>query len=173
MIGRIIHWVYCLPIWEAAVIALLFSGGLFWLRCNHSHRKWWKPLLILLLICWGMALLLHTLLSRGRLDTTVSLVPFQTYITVLRGGEKELLRSAFMNVLLFYPAGLLLLLLFPKWKGGWVLAGLVLISVSIEVCQYAFRLGYAEVDDVIHNTLGALLGLAVLGLYRKNNTPKG
>lgn len=173
MIGRIVHWIYCLPIWEAAVMALLFSGGLLWLHRKQSHRKWWKPLLISMLLCLAAAMMVHTLLNREPIHTKVTLIPFQTYVTVFQGGEKELLRSAFMNVLLFYPAGILLLLLFPRWKCGWVLAGLVLISVGIELCQYAFQLGFAEVDDVIHNALGATLGIAVMHLYRKNNTPKG
>ena len=34
-----------------------------------------------------------------------------------------------------------------------------LFSACVEFCQYKFALGYAEVDDVIHNTLGAAIGV--------------
>ena len=173
MIGRIIHWVYCLPIRDAVVIGLLFTQFLFWLHKNHAERKWCKPLLISMALLWAVGMLTHTLLNRSGQDATSSLIPFQTYITVLKGGEKELLRSAFMNVLLFYPGGLLLMLLFPRWKGLWVAVGLVLTSVTIELLQYRFSLGYAELDDVLHNGLGAVLGTTIARLYHKNNPPEG
>lgn len=32
------------------------------------------------------------------------------------------------------------------------------MSIGIEYAQYRFGLGLAEVDDVIHNALGAMLG---------------
>ena len=32
------------------------------------------------------------------------------------------------------------------------------ISVSIEAMQYFFHRGFAETDDVMHNTLGCILG---------------
>lgn len=35
-------------------------------------------------------------------------------------------------------------------------------SISIEFAQYIFNLGWCEVDDVISNTLGAVIGC---GLY--------
>ena len=40
-------------------------------------------------------------------------------------------------------------------------------SISIEVSQYIFHLGYAEVDDVIHNSLGVLIGAIVASMVKK------
>ena len=34
----------------------------------------------------------------------------------------------------------------------------LIISVSIEEMQYFFHRGFAETDDVMHNTLGCLIG---------------
>ena len=94
------------------------------------------------------------------------LLPFHSYRAVVAGENPELLRSNFMNAVLFYPAGLLGCDLLPE---GWsrkrrifVGAGLcVLLSLGIECSQYLFSLGQAEADDVIHNGLGSLLGGAV------------
>ena len=95
-------------------------------------------------------------------------VPFYSYYLGLSGINKEMLRSCFMNVILFYPAGLLA-------GGAWMLRGLVWkrvvllaavgfgVSVSVEVLQYFLLLGLAEVDDVIHNTLGMVIGAVVGG----------
>jgi glycopeptide antibiotics resistance protein len=39
-----------------------------------------------------------------------------------------------------------------------------LFSLSIELCQHFLQLGTAEIDDVLHNTLGAAAGFAVFHL---------
>lgn len=170
MLKEIIHWIYCLPIGEAVLLALFISVGLFTLHHQATHKKWWKPFVVALLIGWMLALVTHTLLNREGIRFWINLKPFQTYYNVLNGADKELLRSAFMNVLLFYPGGMLLLMLSPRFKGRWVLTGLMLTSIGIEVAQYVFELGFVELDDVLHNTLGAILGIAAFKLYK--NLPK-
>lgn len=174
MIGRIIHWVYCLPIGQAALFALVATGAYFWLYRKFSQKRWWPAAVIGLLLCWAAVVLAHTVLSRVEGTAVLSLMPFQTYITVLGGGERELLRSAFMNVLLFYPGALLLRSILPRGTGLLVVLGLFAATVVIEVCQFALQLGYAETDDVLHNTLGAVLGVLACRQYEKHNkTPKG
>ena len=42
-----------------------------------------------------------------------------------------------------------------------------LFSFVIETVQYAFSLGVSETDDVINNTLGALLGYLITYLFYK------
>ncbi len=48
------------------------------------------------------------------------------------------------------------------WKGALLIA--LLISASIEVSQFVFRKGLCEVDDVIHNVAGCMLGYGVATL---------
>ena len=112
----------------------------------------------------------------GRISGTTiiqpDLIPLHSYYIVFSGGNKELLRSNFMNVVLFYPAGLFACELLPKsWsraKRVILVAGLfALVSAGIEFCQYHFALGQAEVDDVIHNALGALIGALVCTINLK------
>ena len=59
------------------------------------------------------------------------------------------------NILFFIPYGFL----FP-WKDNWkrVFVTALVLSVSIELSQFIFNLGWCEVDDVISNTLGAMIG---------------
>ena len=90
-------------------------------------------------------------------------VPFHSYREVQNGGNIEIYRSNFMNVVFFYPAGLLATSLLPKKWPGWcrfilVVLALTAVSVGIEFLQYRYALGRCEIDDVIHNALGALLG---------------
>jgi hypothetical protein len=61
------------------------------------------------------------------------------------------------NILVFTPFGAL----FPGKRWKWLLLTVVLLSAGIEAVQYAFNLGWCEIDDVICNALGALIGFGV------------
>lgn len=65
----------------------------------------------------------------------------------------------FLNILFFIPYGLL----FP-WKDNWkrVFVTALVLSVFIELSQFIFNLGWCEVDDVISNTFGSMIGYGVL-----------
>lgn len=73
-------------------------------------------------------------------------------------GKLLLFPEVIMNVVVFVPIGFALGLAFRKLK-GWqaVLVGMG-ISVGIELLQGFFRKGFADVDDVMHNTLGCVVG---------------
>ena len=79
---------------------------------------------------------------------------------------------ALLNFLLFLPYGFFLPLVFPSRKWTWkkllcITAG---TSLCIEVLQL-FGGRYAEIDDVLLNTLGALSGYFIyicMVLFRKN-----
>ena len=51
-------------------------------------------------------------------------------------------------------------------------AVLLAMSAAIEWAQFRLNLGHCEIDDVIHNTLGALLGSLVCAaaLPKENGT---
>lgn len=67
------------------------------------------------------------------------------------------------NILLFLPFGV-----FAGRVWGWkaVLYGAIL-SVCIEVLQFVFGLGYSEVDDVINNTIGTVIGVGISSLWEE------
>lgn len=172
MLGRILHWIYCLPLDQAALLALAATGAFLWLRRRYESRRWWRAGLLALLACWAVVVLIQTFLrDRTAGNGQLSLIPFQCYITVLGGGEKELIRSAFMNLLLFYPGGLIGRSLWRR--PGRLLIILLTASLVIETAQYALGLGVAETDDVIHNGLGALLGILAVRQYEKNTQKTG
>lgn len=164
---------------QYAVFAVLIVRALY---RKISDRWWLRPSLGALLAVWFLSVLWTTVFSRSVGAHDVRWIPLYTYWSVLHGGNRELLRSCFMNGLLFFPAGLLWTGLLPKdrsWKAGLLRTVLcfVLISITIELLQYHLQLGNAEVDDVLHNTLGAAFGFAACrikwgGPQRSKETPR-
>jgi glycopeptide antibiotics resistance protein len=73
------------------------------------------------------------------------------------------------NVMLFFPLGILLPLVWGRfrfWRGVQIA---IALSVSIELVQYLSRAWSnrtADVNDVILNVVGACLGLALVSLLR-------
>lgn len=76
------------------------------------------------------------------------------------------------NIVMFVPGGALAGWLW-KWRGLWVAAGL---SVVIELLQLVTQRGLMEFDDVIHNCLGAAIGIGIVMIVRylfKRQNDKG
>lgn len=81
------------------------------------------------------------------------LLPFHSYVEILKGNRQFLLENI-GNVALFIPLGVAL-----KWSGVKdVKKAGFLASLIMEVLQLTFALGIFECDDLIHNTLGAVIG---------------
>lgn len=72
-----------------------------------------------------------------------------------------------MNVLMFVPFGLLIGCAFKRvgWKK--MLVASLCLSVLIEALQFILKRGFAEFDDVFHNTLGAILGYGLFLVIKK------
>lgn len=155
---------YCLPIRDILILAAVATWFFLELRERFQCRLWWKLFLFVCLSGCVAVILYQTVWNRN--DTVrdaAFLLPFHSYREVLQGGNPEILRSSFMNVVFFYPAGLLAVSLMPEKWPRWLRAALpvlllTLFSVGVEYWQYTLGLGLAEADDVIHNGLGALLG---------------
>ena len=87
------------------------------------------------------------------------------YVSVWRVGNQKVLHEIILNVALFVPLGFLWGIQSSKWPKRWQwLSAMILgisLSVVIELLQYCFKKGCVEVDDVIHNTLGCLVGFVL------------
>ena len=64
---------------------------------------------------------------------------------------------------MFVPVGVLVGWIW-RWRGIWIAAGL---SLMIEVLQALTARGLCEFDDVIHNVLGAAVGVGIVMVTRK------
>ena len=88
----------------------------------------------------------------------------RTWVAGGYNGKEEAIQYL-LNILFFIPCGFLF-----TWKDNWkrVFVTALVLSVFIELSQFIFNLGWCEVDDVISNTLGAMIGWgAIRQLSRK------
>ncbi|GAB6930401.1 hypothetical protein JCM10914A_43840 [Paenibacillus sp. JCM 10914] len=127
------------------------------------------------LLFWSMlAVYLYLLvdllfLSRGSGSNqrSINLIPFHTisqYIRVDDGIRTKLVDvNVWGNVLIFMPAGIYMMLF---RHGRYVSTFFLIMSLSIlaEVIQYAFAIGACDIDDVLLNSLGGLIGIGIYAL---------
>lgn len=169
-IRRAYLYFYCLPIWQVVIWVVGAVGVFFLLRRKLCGKTAWRCCLGILWVLWLAAVFTYTLILRepGTGEGVLLWVPFHSYFSVLTGGNPELLRTNFMNTLLFVPLGLLGGELLPR---GWTLKKRLIfaacfalaLSCGIEIIQFVSRRGYAEMDDIIHNTAGICLGVLTTG----------
>lgn len=93
---------------------------------------------------------------------TIKAVPFVSF------GESgsSAPREVWANLLLFIPFGIYLALLRPRW--GWlrVLLVVALASTVLEISQWVLAVGSSDVTDVIMNSAGGVVGIALVRLVR-------
>lgn len=107
-------------------------------------------------------------LSHIMVNGKLNLELFTAYIPFLRGGFIWLFIYLFVgNIVWFIPLGVYLVWKEPGrtvWRA--VLIGL-LLSIAIEVSQYIFGVGVTEVDDLVLNTAGTLIGAILMRMKQK------
>ncbi|MFC0560394.1 VanZ family protein [Halalkalibacter alkalisediminis] len=70
-------------------------------------------------------------------------------------------------VLLFIPIGVLIPLLLPKLKNVLTIVLILMFSLTIESVQYVTQLGVFDVDDIMLNSLGGLIGILVFSHLKR------
>lgn len=143
------------------------------------EKKLLQKMATVVFVLYIFVVIYITLLGRtGNQELHISLVPFWSYWVMLRGVFHALRQcdwqgvirevsgigypawsSLALNILLFVSLGLLLPIVkesFGSLKKVFISG--FLFSLSIEVTQILTKRGWFDVDDVINNTLGAVIG---------------
>lgn len=143
---------------------ILFCVGTLGIILFLGWKRGWRKIVGLLLAEYVGLIYCSTVIFRTvKNGIGHNFRPFWSY-EAINNGEKFLIAENIMNVVVFVPVGILLGSLL-RIKGSWMITLLVGLCVSllIEAIQYFLYRGFAETDDVMHNTLGCLMGY---GLYR-------
>ena len=163
--------IYAQPIPWMLVEIVLFPVLWAWLAPLSSRIRVNKILNAVLLLGSTYVIVYITLLDRSAAERADFVSPPFLLLQKAWSENREIFRSLFLNVLLFEPLGAAVAHLQPgKWSCrvrilNALLVGLA-VSMAIEYCQFYLAVGNAEADDVICNTLGALIG--ALSLPIKN-----
>ena len=131
-----------------------------------SKKQKRKTSVLMVMVCYIGLILYITLLSREPLEKRQ--YNFHLFWSYQRFFDEvhPLAPQTVLNILLFVPYGVLVTHLVQNRKrNNMILTSAIaacLLSVIIEGLQLYFKLGFAEPDDVFHNTLGAIIGTAIV-----------
>ena len=144
---------------------------------NSDTKKTIKWLMNVVFLVYLLMLLRMTVFRNGFVDSDVfsngplNLVPFSDLIRIANNDMGVFIYLALGNIVVFMPFGF-----FIAWYEKNVGLAVVtlwgfFLSLGIELSQYVFGTGVTEIDDIILNTLGCLLGgiieRAIYYLYLK------
>ena len=164
------------------VLPIYLLARMIFIRINTSHINWLREIVLLIFVLYMAGLASQTILPDLNIgvdgfhvvvnDThKTNLIPFkvlfETYEQVfLRRNIYYFLINFLGNIVMFAPIGLFLPLLWELNSKKTLLLGCA-FSLFVETCQL-FLVRGTDVDDLILNTTGVLLGLLLLGFIPKN-----
>lgn len=151
------------------LIGVSFAGCLYQ---SIRYRK--KKYTVAALILYSVLILEVTVFGRSPNSTIIiKMEPFWTYVHLWHNGISWMFWELVYNLIMLAPLGYLIaaLLQVVVRKKKYLLLGALLaglgFSILIEGLQFVLKRGTVEVDDLIHNTIGAVLG-AILYIAGKH-----
>lgn len=157
------------------IVLIIVLSIYIWAYCgkvllrNIKAERVWKVFNIIVFSVMLVSVLYLTLFSRVATEEyTVCLIPFYSFYEAQ--WNAEMYRAMLMNVFLFVPLGLSLPNIFReccKHKFWSSVLLMLVFSIVIEFLQYYYQLGRVEVDDVLCNTLGGMIGASAYVMTKK------
>lgn len=153
------------PAWtrrEMAFFVLVFAVAFVVLafRVRAGRMRAWQMVASLALLTYVAVVYASCVFTRmptGRHTAEPEL--FWSWAEVIFHHDKGLLKENLLNMVMLFPAGVLTPLAAGKRLSvaRLILCGVVL-SGGIEVLEYVLERGLFEWDDIVHNTLGFVMG---------------
>lgn len=103
---------------------------------------------------------------------SINLIPFAGSLII---NNRVDISEIILNVAIFVPFGIYVCMLKEEWSFIKKVIPIFITSLVFETLQYIFALGASDITDLIGNTLGGIIGIAVFMLLSKifnNNTIK-
>lgn len=154
-----------------AMAAVLYAGIFLFARKKRKRKLSVRKILgEFLLTGWFLTYLYVTqkLSNEIGLGRSVNLKPFHPFIIAVKYGLSnfEMVKVILLNTIMVLPLGFLLPIVFDRRMKNYLSIFLVAFPVAVltELSQFLTQRS-ADIDDVISNTMGALLGFALYVLY--------
>ena len=155
------------------MLAILIPAVLLirkWYQKKKKVFPWGKAVSWILFLGWMGIYVYASLLHGSYWARHLNLQPFLMLREALNRFTPQLILNLFINIAVFVPFGILLPLLSNREKKWyWVLLTAMAMAVGFEGLQFATAHGICDIDDVLMDTLGAMLGwsgtMLVLSLH--------
>lgn len=154
----------------ALFVAVLFAVGYFLiyrkLLKGTKRLRIGQLLLWGVMLCYAMVVFGATLGNRGGwFGQSIELLPFSSYWEAWCSFSATEWRNLILNILLFVPFGFLLPFHSKKCRRFWVTYGAgLLVTLFIEITQLITKRGVFEMDDIINNTAGTMIGFGIASI---------
>lgn len=139
-----------------------------------NEKKITVALLIVYLLILSWIILFKLQFSFSALDhiRQINLIPFGS--SVISNGKIDF-DEIINNAIVFIPVGVYFSLLFRNKSALKVIGSVFGISLAYEIIQFIFAIGASDITDLISNTSGGIIGIAlvyVLSIVLKDKTHK-
>lgn len=152
-----------------ALLVFMSILGLFLLLCGlvKNFRAINKTMLLLFILYMLMTSYM-TIFNRRYGEQSDILLHFDSIEEALRLHSVEPLQHLAMNVAMFVPIGFLFPLILPEKlnKLSLVIPLGLMLSTLIETTQMLLRMGQCDLEDLVANTVGAIIGLLLYRMFR-------
>lgn len=147
--------------------ALYAPARLLYLSAARRKPNW-KNEAVKLLFAAYIAALAEIIALRGGMGDRrdLQLIPLTTTRRIVQNGLWSMVYNFGGNIAWFVPLGMFL---HRKKPARTVLIGAA-VSMMLEICQYLLKTGVTDIDDVLFNALGALVGALAMKLWNKYKT---
>ena len=172
---------------EISLIELECFYTAVWLLCRiivwiRQRRINWKREAVLLLMYINLAVIIRfTFFPLSRVNGNVqpliydastafpfrvNLIPFVRLSDY--SSKRDLLLNVIGNTAMFIPSGIVLPIIYQKLNHFWkVVAAGAMISLCIEILQLPFHVRASDVDDLILNVLGVVIGYGIYAAVKR------
>lgn len=160
---------------QYAIVLVFLSMVVSYFYKRNKNERMSKPIRMGAFLLYVYMLLYITVFRGGLFQNNyhiINLIPFDELLTSsfyqlqAWGKQSALLIFSYNvlgNIIWFVPLGIFLPTMFEKMNFIKCILYSFLLSFTIEVCQYVFYTGISDIDDIIFNVFGGIVGY---GIYR-------
>ena len=137
-----------------------------WFKIHDTPPKM-KLLSVVILVTYYSFVLLSTVFSRTDFQgSSVELEPYMYNIIVNNDYSNIVFEEILINIIMFIPIGVLLGLI-KRMNIIRLCLLSICLSGFIELLQFICQKGICEINDLIHNTIGCVIGYGIMSVFIK------
>lgn len=154
----------------SAFVIALFTGIFSYLlnsqkNVKETDRVGYIKHIIMLMISVGYAYMVVGITFLSRETDSIRYVNMRIFSWFYT--NRTIMKYMVENIIMFIPYGIIYGIEHGQDKDfdvGFVIKRAVFTSIVIEICQYMTARGWSEADDVLTNTIGAIIGWEIVRL---------